>query len=92
MENIKAIIFDGDDTLWLTEYLYDDARREARTIVEGLGLNGARWEELAQRLDQQNVAVFGFSPQRFPTSCAAGSCFTARATLVFSSGASTRAG
>ena len=38
----QAIVFDGDDTLWETEALYDDARRRAREIVAATGLDGER--------------------------------------------------
>jgi putative hydrolase of the HAD superfamily len=64
-----AIIFDGDDTLWLTEKLYDDARAQARLAVEVAGLNGQEWELLEREIDVSNVRQLGFSPQRFPTSC-----------------------
>src|SRR5262245_22198568 len=64
-----AVIFDGDDTLWATEPLYDRARSHAREIVTGAGLDGARWEALERRLDVENVAAMGYSPDRFPTSC-----------------------
>jgi putative hydrolase of the HAD superfamily len=51
----RAIVFDGDDTLWHTEWLYDDARQQAREVVEAAGLDGARWEELERRTDVKNV-------------------------------------
>jgi putative hydrolase of the HAD superfamily len=66
---VIAVIFDGDDTLWATEPLYDRARAEAREIVSRAGLDGARWEELERRLDVENVDAMGYSPDRFPTSC-----------------------
>jgi putative hydrolase of the HAD superfamily len=65
----QAVIFDGDDTLWLTEPLYDGARAAARATVEAAGLNGARWEALERQIDVENVARMGHTPQRFPTSC-----------------------
>jgi putative hydrolase of the HAD superfamily len=64
-----AVIFDGDDTLWSTEELYDDARSRARAIVAGAGMDGALWEELERRIDVDNVRCLGYSMQRFPTSC-----------------------
>jgi putative hydrolase of the HAD superfamily len=66
---IRAFIFDGDDTLWRTEPLYDRARKRARTIVEADGFDGDRWEALERRLDVDNVARFGHSSDRFPASC-----------------------
>jgi putative hydrolase of the HAD superfamily len=64
-----GVIFDGDDTLWSSERLYDDARSRARLIIEECGLDGAQWEERERLLDVQNVAKFRYSTERFPTSC-----------------------
>jgi putative hydrolase of the HAD superfamily len=63
------VIFDGDDTLWSTEELYDDARSQGRATVATAGLDGGLWEQLERRIDVQNVQRFGYSMQRFPTSC-----------------------
>lgn len=63
------VIFDGDDTLWQTEWLYDRARSNAAKIVEAAGLPADLWEEIERKLDVANVARFGLSKQRFPTSC-----------------------
>lgn len=65
----RAIIFDGDDTLWRTEWLYDRARRGARAVVESAGLDGSIWEELERKIDVENVKRFGHGLARFPTSC-----------------------
>jgi len=67
---LRAIVFDGDDTLWRTEPLYDEARQRARKIVEAAGLDGSRWEELERRIDVENVQRLGHALDRFPTSCA----------------------
>jgi putative hydrolase of the HAD superfamily len=64
-----GVIFDGDDTLWSTEQLYDDARSRCRFIVSERGLDGAHWEQRERLIDVQNVAKFGYSRRRFPTSC-----------------------
>jgi putative hydrolase of the HAD superfamily len=64
-----GVIFDGDDTLWSSERLYDDARSRARLIVEESGLDGAQWEERERLIDVENVAKFKYSIERFPTSC-----------------------
>ena len=63
------VIFDADDTLWFTEPLYDDARAECRQIVESVGFDGAAWEAAQRVIDVANVATFGLSIDRFPTSC-----------------------
>lgn len=65
----RGIVFDGDDTLWSTEELYDSARDEARRIVADTGLDGALWEETERRLDVENVAHLGYGVDRFPKSC-----------------------
>ena len=66
---IRAVIFDGDDTLWRTEALYDSARACARKVVEAAGLDGARWEERERRRDVENAGRLGYSIVRFPQSC-----------------------
>ncbi len=66
----RGIVFDGDDTLWNTEWLYDDARRRARDVVEAAGLDGVTWEETERRIDVENVERLGHGVLRFPTSCA----------------------
>ncbi len=65
----RLAVFDGDDTLWSTEPLYDAARQAAGRIVAGAGIDPERWEAVERRLDVENVARFGFSSSRFPTSC-----------------------
>jgi putative hydrolase of the HAD superfamily len=64
-----GVIFDGDDTLWSSEQLYDEARSRARLIVEECGLDGARWEERERLIDVENVVKLQYSVERFPTSC-----------------------
>jgi putative hydrolase of the HAD superfamily len=68
-QSALAVIFDGDDTLWSSEQLYDDARSRGRLIVSNSGSNGAEWERRERLLDVQNVAKFKYSTDRFPTSC-----------------------
>jgi putative hydrolase of the HAD superfamily len=66
---VLGVVFDGDDTLWSTEQLYDDARSRARNVVAESGLDAAKWEEWERRIDVQNVDMLGYSMERFPTSC-----------------------
>jgi putative hydrolase of the HAD superfamily len=77
-----AIVFDGDDTLWSTEPLYDRARDKARAEVALSGLDGEEWEQLERKLDVENVRHFGFSVERFPTSCVQAYEAVARASRV----------
>lgn len=65
---VRGVIFDGDDTLWLTEQLYDAARDRARHVVQEAGLDGAAWEACQRRIDVENVLKFGHAAERFPTS------------------------
>jgi putative hydrolase of the HAD superfamily len=67
--NLPVVIFDGDDTLWETERLYDDARDAAKLIVVRSGLDGDAWEALQKRIDVDNVKLYGLSKVRFPLSC-----------------------
>jgi putative hydrolase of the HAD superfamily len=63
------LIFDGDDTLWVTEPLYDQARLRAAEVVSAAGLDAGAWDELERSIDVANVARFGLNADRFPTSC-----------------------
>ena len=65
----RGVIFDGDDTLWLTEALYDDARATVRRVIEREGLDGTEWERIQRLRDLHNVAALGHSVERFPISC-----------------------
>lgn len=64
------VIFDGDDTLWWSEELYDAARNQAGEIVAESGLDATEWDRLERQLDLENVTRLGLSSERFPTSCA----------------------
>jgi putative hydrolase of the HAD superfamily len=64
-----VVVFDGDDTLWFVEHLYDDARARAAAIVVKAGLDAANWESLQRRIDLWSVRDMGVSSQRFPRSC-----------------------
>ncbi len=64
----RAIVFDADDTLWSTEWLYDQALEECQKLVESTGLNGRMWKKRYLEHDKRNVATFGFKKERFSTS------------------------
>jgi putative hydrolase of the HAD superfamily len=66
----NIVVFDGDDTLWFVEHLYDDARAGAAEIVAGFGIDPVAWDALERRIDVEHVATMGFQWTRFPTSCA----------------------
>ncbi|MGH9123798.1 MAG: HAD family hydrolase [Acidimicrobiales bacterium] len=63
-----AVIFDGDDTLWETESLYDLARSEAAQIVASTGYDPDQFEELQRSIDATKVQTMGLSAARFPAS------------------------
>jgi putative hydrolase of the HAD superfamily len=68
VEHKRLVIFDGDDTLWRVEELYDSAIREAERSVEAAGLSGEEWRRLQREYDLRNVKSLGMSPDRFPLS------------------------
>jgi putative hydrolase of the HAD superfamily len=62
------VIFDGDDTLWAVEHLYDRALAEAASAVSAAGLPAEEWVSLQREIDLRNVKKMGVSPERFPLS------------------------
>ena len=68
-DDLPVVVFDGDDTLWITEPLYDEARGASRRVVEMAGFSGESWDSLQRVIDLRNVAEYGLSSIRFPTSC-----------------------
>jgi putative hydrolase of the HAD superfamily len=62
------IIFDGDDTLWRVEHLYDAARQRAAKIVCEVGIDPVHWVDVQKSIDVANVEVWGLSRYRFPLS------------------------
>lgn len=69
MRRPALIVLDGDDTLWISEPLYDAARVAASEVVAAAGLDKDRWESLQRAIDLTNVQTMGLSASRFPTSC-----------------------
>lgn len=62
------MIFDGDDTLWAVEHLYDMALSNAASAIDAAGLHGTEWRSLQRELDLRNVRTMGMSRDRFPLS------------------------
>jgi putative hydrolase of the HAD superfamily len=69
MKHARLIVFDGDDTLWVVESLFDEARDSVAKLMADLGLDAARWDALQRKRDLINARTLGVSPQRFPKSC-----------------------
>jgi len=68
MEKIR-IIFDGDDTLWQTEALYDQARDQVAHLIsqKGLGAPSVIVEQ-AKMIDLENAQTQGVKKDRFANS------------------------
>ncbi len=62
------VIFDGDDTLWLVEQLYDQALDRAQDLVESAGLQATEWRRTQRAIDLNNVQIHGMSRRRLPAS------------------------
>lgn len=65
---LPVVVFDGDDTLWATEALYDRARRRSAEVVAAAGLDPEAFEQLQREIDVRNFNRYGLSSVRFPTS------------------------
>jgi putative hydrolase of the HAD superfamily len=63
-----AVIFDGDDTLWQTQALYEEAKALFFEAMERLGFNPQSVQDTLAQVDVANVATLRFSKHRFPTS------------------------
>lgn len=66
---VPVFVVDGDDTLWLTEPLYDNARMQIAEVVARKGFDPLEWEALERHIDLERVHQEGLSPERFPASC-----------------------
>jgi putative hydrolase of the HAD superfamily len=64
----RGVIFDGDDTLWETQSLYNTAKRSFFLEMEKAGFNPAEVERRFESIDHANVARLGFGRRRFPQS------------------------
>ncbi|MDF1501322.1 HAD family hydrolase [Roseisolibacter sp. H3M3-2] len=64
----RAIVFDGDDTLWDTQALYDEAKTRFFALLAERGYSAVSVQSTFEEIDVANVARFGFSRERFPQS------------------------
>lgn len=62
------VIFDGDNTLWSVENLYDAARHELCLFIGGMELDSAVVENFQQTRDAELHASYGYSACRFARS------------------------
>ncbi|WP_113705638.1 HAD family hydrolase [Nonomuraea lactucae] len=65
----SVIVFDGDDTLWATEPLYEHALQQIAEYIDGQDIDGQAWIAAQRERDLENIKTFGLSRHRFPTSC-----------------------
>jgi putative hydrolase of the HAD superfamily len=63
-----GVIFDGDDTLWETQSLYNEAKRLFFSEMKGTGFDFGEVRERFEAIDRSNVSRLGFSRRRFPQS------------------------
>lgn len=64
----RAIIFDGDDTLWEIQVFYDETKEQFYDLMVGIGFDRERVVTMFGEIDRANVGKYGFSRHRFPTS------------------------
>lgn len=63
-----VIIFDGDDTLWHTQPLYERAKDKFFDLMASQGFSKEIAAGLLAEIDTKNVSKLGFSRERFPKS------------------------
>lgn len=59
------VIFDGDNTLWHVEQLYDQAREKLVQYLVSFGIEPALADQTQRKIDVELFAVYGYSPRRF---------------------------
>ena len=64
----RVAVFDGDDTLWDTQELYDAAKREFFDLLGALGHEPDAVAAKFAEIDVAKVHQLGFSRRRFPIS------------------------
>jgi len=64
----QLIIFDGDDTLWATQPLYNTAKQQFISLLTGFPCSPSHVISLLEQIDIKRVVSLGFSRERFPES------------------------
>lgn len=64
----EGIIFDGDDTLWETQSLFENAKRQFWKQMRKLGFSKEEVIQKLEEIDHHNIDQFAFSKARFPLS------------------------
>jgi putative hydrolase of the HAD superfamily len=69
--SLRLVVFDGDDTLWKTQELYDAAKLEFAALMRELSLSAPDPIALLEYVDMQAVDSQGFTIDRFENSMVA---------------------
>lgn len=64
----KLIVFDGDDTLWKTQELYEAIKRQFAGLMRDWRLSESNPIPLLERIDSKAVESHGFTVRRFEES------------------------
>lgn len=67
-KKLGTIIFDGDDTLWQTQPLYDKAVNKFLDFMQKIGLDRELAKVKLVKKEAINIKKLGFSKERFPLS------------------------
>lgn len=67
---IRAIVFDGDDTLWLTQRIYWNAREQFLDVMVRMGFDREASFNRFEAIDLANIPTRKLSMHRFPHSMA----------------------
>lgn len=66
MKKNRAIVFDGDDTLWETQFIYEFAKKKFLAILGESKREDQMILRKLEQIDLKNVKKFGLSSKRFP--------------------------
>src|SRR5262249_32621679 len=61
----RLVVLDGDDTLWQTQALYDDAKSHFAALFNDLPVSPTEIVDQLDRLDAHRAADIGYAPTRF---------------------------
>ena len=65
MNSEKLVIFDGDDTLWKMQELYEQSKYEFEQLLRSLGIKEENIISKFDTLDANRVSIRGFTIERF---------------------------
>ena len=65
MSSLPAVFLDGDDTLWKTQEMYDEAKQHLVVLLHRIGIKDEDIINKLDELDMQRVSIRGFTSDRF---------------------------